>query len=68
MSQIMRSLLHGLSYLHSKNIVHRDIKPANILIKNKNMLDKIKIVDFGLAVFLSDDNIMDYETVGTLLY
>lgn len=28
-SQIMRSLISGVAYFHSKNIVHRDIKPGN---------------------------------------
>jgi serine/threonine protein kinase len=29
---IMRGVLEGLSFMHSKRIVHRDIKPANILL------------------------------------
>lgn len=43
---IIKQILLGLNYMHSKNIVHRDIKPENILIESG--LD-IKITDFGFA-------------------
>lgn len=48
---ILRSILEGLAYLHSVNIMHRDIKPENILFRNPNLTDKNQIVlaDFGLA-------------------
>jgi tetratricopeptide (TPR) repeat protein len=38
-------LLHGLRYLHRRNILHRDLKPSNVLVADGN----VKIVDFGLA-------------------
>eukprot|EP01084_Bolivina_argentea_P253541 425929_1 len=44
--QIMRHILKGLNYLHSKKIMHRDIKPANILLGDDN---NYKLSDFGLA-------------------
>ena len=50
---ILKQMLSGLKYLHDKNICHRDIKPANILI-NKN--NEIKIIDYGLSVYLSKDH------------
>ena len=43
---IMRQILHGVAYMHSKNVFHRDLKPQNILISNQG---DIKIADFGLG-------------------
>jgi serine/threonine protein kinase len=45
-AHIIKQILLGLNYMHSKNIVHRDIKPENILIE-KDL--EIKITDFGFA-------------------
>ena len=39
------SILCGLKFLHSSNIVHRDIKPANILIDKRGLC----LCDFGMS-------------------
>lgn len=48
---IIRQILSGLEYCHSKRLVHRDIKPENILL---DKLENIKIADFGLSNIMRD--------------
>jgi serine/threonine protein kinase len=43
---VLRQIIQGLAYLHSKSIVHRDIKPQNILI---DVSGSAHICDFGIS-------------------
>jgi len=54
--KIMKQLIEGVQVLHSHNIIHRDLKPENVLVVNpdENAID-LKIADFGLATFFSED-------------
>ena len=49
---IMKQLLKGLEYCHSKNIVHRDLKPENVLFTED---ERVKICDFGSSKFIEKD-------------
>ncbi|CAD8156998.1 unnamed protein product [Paramecium pentaurelia] len=75
---ILKHILEGLKFLHSKNLVHMDIKPENILFKKKDL--SFKIADFGLSrlQFVKEDEdirdgdqrytapeIMEYMNFGT---
>ncbi|XP_068623420.1 phosphorylase b kinase gamma catalytic chain, skeletal muscle/heart isoform isoform X2 [Battus philenor] len=58
---IMRQVLEGVRYVHSKNIVHRDLKPENILLDDQL---NVKITDFGFAKVLKDGEKL-FELCGT---
>lgn len=46
---ILRPILEGVRYLHSRDVIHRDIKPENLILSDKSLGSQIKIVDFGFA-------------------
>ena len=61
--RIMRELVNGLEYVHSKGIIHRDLKPENLLVDEKGI---VKIADFGVAHQLKDpSNDMIHGSIGT---
>ena len=70
---LMRQIIEGLKFIHSRKIIHRDIKLDNILVsfskeKDKNSLNmltsKVKIIDFGLATRLGPEN-LTYTALGS---
>lgn len=50
----MRQICEGVEYMHNQRIVHLDMKPENILCASRSS-NRIKLIDFGLARELSDD-------------
>ena len=55
----------ALGYLHSKGIAHRDMKLENILVDQNGY---IKIIDYGLAKMLKEDDQQSYSFCGTPEY
>ncbi|MGE3805963.1 MAG: WD40 repeat domain-containing serine/threonine protein kinase [Gemmataceae bacterium] len=44
----------GLQHAHERGMIHRDIKPANLLLAHAGKQPIIKILDFGLARLVSE--------------
>eukprot|EP00116_Pleurobrachia_bachei_P001790 sb/3462052/ len=55
--EMMRALLEGVWYLHTRNIAHLDIKPEN-LIWDKTT---VKLINYELAHYVEDENLINYE-------
>jgi WD40 repeat protein len=54
--RIGRDVASGLAAAHAQGLIHRDIKPGNIfLCEQKGAPDRAKVLDFGLARVLSDE-------------
>lgn len=59
-------ILAGLNHAHSFGVIHRDIKPQNIMITPNG---QVKIMDFGLAMNLTDTTITyDTSVFGSVYY
>ena len=69
----MKQILSALFYMHQKKIVHRDMKLENLVLVDKYNPDEeekicIKIIDFGLAIKITQSYGNKCANVGTPSY
>lgn len=63
---IIKQVLLGIEYAHSKGLIHRDIKPSNIIL---NRDAQVKIMDFGISKLSDQKDLTGTgKNVGTLFY
>lgn len=65
---IMKQIFGVVNYLHLNNIAHRDLKPENFLFFDKSPESLIKIIDFGLASYFTEENPEMKTKAGTPYY
>src|SRR5262249_54341075 len=64
---ICLQVLDGLAHAHQKEVIHRDLKPSNIMVvKDKDGVEQVKIVDFGFAKALSIEESMKLTKTGDI--
>jgi serine/threonine protein kinase len=67
---LMREICKGVGAGHRRQIIHRDLKPANImlLVRDENDdVERVKVLDFGLAKLLEEDLSQELTEIGTVL-
>jgi serine/threonine protein kinase len=57
----MYDILVAIQYTHQQNIVHRDLKPENILYATADDNSTLKLADFGLAMMLDPNELMNSQ-------
>ncbi len=64
--QILGGVCAGLEAAHQNGLIHRDLKPENIFLAQSGGGEVSKILDFGLAKFLSSPSDAAAATVDTV--
>lgn len=54
--RIVSQTCEALDAAHKCNIVHRDLKPDNIFLQNKDGVETVKVLDFGIAKIIQVEN------------
>ncbi|MFO0661657.1 MAG: serine/threonine-protein kinase [Polyangiaceae bacterium] len=64
---ILDQILQVLEAAHAAGIVHRDMKPENVMMLDSNdRVDRIKVLDFGIALVQEGDGVPRLTDVGTV--
>ncbi len=61
--ELFRKICAAVSYAHRHLVIHRDLKPANIRVGTDG---EPKLLDFGIAKLLDDENVAVLEQTVTL--
>lgn len=66
-AHIMRKLISGVLYCHNNGLCHRDLKPENCLMVDNGEESDVKIIDFGLAMYINEQHVLN-NVCGTAYY
>ena len=61
---LIMQLTLAVAYLHRRGVIHRDLKPENVLVAG----DRVKVLDFGLALVRGLESNPQEQVAGTLAY
>ncbi|HKI47597.1 MAG TPA: serine/threonine-protein kinase [Balneolales bacterium] len=60
--RLFQRIAEAVQYAHRNLVVHRDLKPANILVSVENGSPQVRLLDFGIARLLDDDDANPFLT------
>ncbi|MDA8018729.1 MAG: serine/threonine-protein kinase [Thermoanaerobaculia bacterium] len=58
---LFQKVCRAVQYAHANLVIHRDLKPSNILVTASG---EVKLLDFGIAHLVQEDNEMDSTQTG----
>ncbi|HSB47613.1 MAG TPA: serine/threonine-protein kinase [Candidatus Bilamarchaeum sp.] len=56
LKSVMMQVTAGVGKAHSLHIIHRDLKPANVFLVRSGEEESAKVLDFGMAKFIEEDD------------
>ena len=65
---LIDTLLAGLAHAHARDLIHRDLKPGNVLVIPHQAVGGIKLVDFGIALAVTEAQTASRRIEGTPAY
>jgi serine/threonine protein kinase len=51
--RIIQQVGDALQYAHRRGVIHRDVKPSNFFVVSENGGEFVKLLDFGIAMFVT---------------
>ena len=60
----MKQLIEAVKYLNELGLIHRDLKPENVMVitnKDKSIISRVKLIDFGFAVYKNNIKNLDIK-------
>lgn len=66
-SRLTRQMLLALQHCHERNISHRDLKPENFVFSDRSDDSPMKLIDFGCAIQVGDEDIV-HDVAGSPYY
>ncbi|MCB9750380.1 MAG: protein kinase [Myxococcales bacterium] len=58
--ELVLQVIRGLEHAHGRGVIHRDLKPQNIFVTTgPDGDDVLKIVDFGIAKMVNEEDVRD---------